>query len=158
MAPDELVSVRSHFAAPSDELAAPACRRVRSLEDAAHVQQQLAELAARPFVAVAHVINYAEPRLTLKPNARHREWIPGVLDAILAIYDADDDDPICQIRVTVRNDVTDAPIRVRLRSDTREQLKHRLGEHWRSRAARELPRISSFLELPAPPRGRPTEG
>ena len=151
MAPDELDPIRKRFEQPEDELALPVHLRVRRLEDATASQRELADLAARPFVAVAHVLGYNEPRLTRKPAALRRHWTPGVLDTMLLVYDLRDGQPLCQVRTTVRNDVSDAPILIRLRSDTREALKLQLADRWRETAARRLGQITSYLQLPAPP-------
>ncbi len=156
LAPDELEPIRKRFVQPTDELAAREFRRLGSLEEAASAKRELAELTARPFLGVAHVVNYGEPRLTRKPNARRRHWVRGVLDTMLVVYDLRDAEPLCQVRVTVRNDTTDAPLRIRLRSDTREQLKRQLGEDWHQKAVAQLGRISSVLRWPValpPPRG-----
>ena len=148
LAPDELEPIRKRFAQPTDELATPSFRRLASLEVATSAKRELAGLAARPFLAVAHVINYGEPLLTRKPNARRRHWVPGVLDTMLVVYDIRKSEPLCQVRVTVRNDTTDAPVWIRLRSDTREDLKRQLGDEWHVKAVTELGQISSFFRWP----------
>ncbi len=148
IAVDELEAIRGRFEQPADDLAARTFRRTKSLEDAVIAQRELASLARRPFLAMAHVINYGEPRLTRKPNAPRRHWVPGVLDTLLVVYDLHERAPLCQVRVTVQNDTTDAPIRLRMRSDTRERLKDQLGEIWHEKAAAQLGSISAFLSWP----------
>ena len=147
MAPDELEPIRKRFEQPDDELALHLYRRLRRYEDATASQQELADLAARPFVAVAHVLGYIEPRLTRKPGARRRHWRPGVLDTMLVVYDLRDGQSLCQVRTTVRNDTSDAPILIRLRSDTRDRLKLQLADRWREMAVRQLGQITSYLQL-----------
>ena len=74
--------------------------------------------------------------------------MPGVLDAWLAIYQRDDDHSLCQVRVTVRNDTRDAPVRRRLKSRTRERLIRQLGRSLRAQSRIALGRISGVLRMP----------
>jgi hypothetical protein len=109
---------------------------------------QLEALDQRRFMGVYHVVYYAPPRLILKPNRRRRQWVAGRLVAWLVIYDLTEGDPICQVQVSGRSDTTEAPISIRLRSETRDRLIEQLGRSLVTESQAALASITEQLRLP----------
>jgi hypothetical protein len=115
------------------------------------MERALAELEAlskRRYKAVYYITDYGSPRLIRRKNRPRSEWVPGVLAAWLVVHDVENGEALCQAQIIARNDVTDEPIRQRLRSQVRERLLRELGNEVRARSAVALGRISSTLKLP----------
>ncbi|MCA9594543.1 MAG: hypothetical protein KC776_14565 [Myxococcales bacterium] len=104
--------------------------------------------SARRFLGVYHVLYYSVPKRIHKLGKRHAEWVAGVLDAWFVIHDAQSLTPLCQAHITVRNDVKDAPLAVRLKSDTRDALVTTLGGELRSASKEALSRMTGVLTMP----------
>jgi hypothetical protein len=144
----DLDPVRQHLSGADAEFSAALLGRPVSHKAARMALAELSALERRRFAGVYHVIHYGAPRLIHKLGRRRPEWVPGMLDAWLAVYQRDDEHSLCQVRVTVRNDTRDAPIRRRRRSQTRERLIRQLGRALRAQSRIALARISSALRLP----------
>jgi hypothetical protein len=140
----ELVGFRRRTE-PGDELGAP----LASLTAAEHELANLKALGQRRFQGVYEVTEYVSPKRIHKPNRVRAEWTPGWLVAWLVVYDLESDKEICQSLLRVRNDVSEAPLGVRLKSEVRDRLIVELGKLLRSESARALGRISRVLVLPA---------
>ena len=145
---NELATVRASFVAPSDPLAMPTYRRLLGREAGLDAERKLAALREQRWVVVVHVVNYEGARLVRKKNELRRSWIPGVIDTWLGVYEVGEDVALCGGRVTVRNDVTDAPIRLRLRTMTRDRLVSQLTERWQSQARELVARVAPSLRWP----------
>jgi hypothetical protein len=105
-------------------------------------------LVRQRFVGVYHVTHYAAPKWVVRVGRVKPVWDAGRLDTWFAIHDAESGEALCASRVSVVGDATDAPVRVRLRSDTRDRLTDELGERLRAATPGALGRISSALVLP----------
>ncbi len=102
----------------------------------------------RRFLGTYHVVYFRVPKRIHKLGKRKAEWVAGVLDTWFVIHDASSLEPLCQTRLTVRNDVKDAPLAVRLKSDTRNALVRTLGRELRDATPAAVSRISGVLTAP----------
>jgi hypothetical protein len=140
----ELVSFRRRTQ-PGDELGPP-------LASPAAAEQELDKLKAlrqRRFQAIYEVTEYVSPKRIFKPNRARPEWTPGFLVAWLVVYDLDRGTDICQTLLRVQNDVSEAPLGVRLKSEVRDRLIVELGKELHHESARALERMSRVLRIPA---------
>lgn len=131
---------------------AGARREVRSQRDGELALAALAELAARRYAGVFHVEFYTEPKFFHDPNKLKPEWSPGWLRGWLAIHELGRDEALCQWRVDVRSDVSEASLLKRLRETTYLQLLAQLGVRFREagqRAHEQLQTGLSWPEFPA---------
>jgi len=144
----DLLAVRQYLSGADGDFSDALLGRPASPKAARMALAELSALERRRFAGIYHVIRYGAPRLIHKIGRRRPEWVPGILDTWLAIYELYEDRPLCQVRVTVRNDTRDAPIRRRLKSQTRERLIRELGGSLRARSRIALSRISSALRMP----------
>ena len=110
---------------------------------------QVARLEERRYVGAYHVIHYASPRWFVRTTTMRPAWNAGRFDAWFVIHDAKTGEAKCAARVTVNGDATNAPLRTRLRSDTRDRLTTELGERTRSATEDALGRITGELRLPS---------
>ena len=110
---------------------------------------QVARLRERRYVGAYHVIHYAGPKWFVRTTTMRPAWDAGRFDAWFVIHDATSGEAKCAARVTVNGDATNAPLRTRLRSDTRDRLTTELGERARSATEDALARITSELRLPS---------
>jgi hypothetical protein len=122
--------------------------RFEDPQRAATALEQLLAVKRRPLVGVYHVLDFRKPRWVRKPDRLKPEWLRGTLYAWFVVYDLRSDDSLCQVRIAVRNDVENASLRVRLRSDTRDSLITQLGEKLREQTASALGKISRVLRVP----------
>src|SRR5690606_936772 len=76
------------------------------------------------------------------------EWISGVLSANVGLYDAKTARRLCGTTVNVENDTRNAPIRSRLRTDTRERLIVELSVELTRRSSAAFTGLGSKLRLP----------
>lgn len=122
--------------------------RFEDPEAASSALDQLLAVQRRPLVGVYHVLDFRKPRWVRKPDQLRPEWLRGTLYAWFVVYDLRSDDALCQVAISVRNDVKNASLRVRLRSDTRDALITQLGEKLREQTAPALGKISRVLRVP----------
>ncbi len=104
-------------------------------------------LAARRYVAVFHIVDFAGARRFHRIGHRHAEWDAGRIQAFLVVHDVRSGEAICQTRLVVAGDARGAPLSIRLRSRTRDQLTEELGKRLRQDARRALSRLTSVLYL-----------
>lgn len=104
-------------------------------------------LAARRYIAVFHIVDFAKARRFHRIGHRHAEWDPGRILAWLVVHDVQSGNSICQTRLTVIGDAHGAPLSIRLRSVTRDRLTEELGKRLRQEARPALARLSSVLFL-----------
>ena len=89
-------------------------------------------LAARRYVGVFHVTDYAEPHWISLADRAKAEWVPGWIVAWLVVHDARSGAALCSTQVHVKNDVTNAPLGSRTRSETTERLTAESAPRWRT--------------------------
>jgi hypothetical protein len=120
------------------------------------VERTLA-LADEKYVSVLHITAYAAPRRIHRLGRRRAEWVPGVLEAWLAVHQLDTGVPLCQTRLLLRNDVTGESVSLRHRSATRERLTQQLGTELAKRLGPAMTRLMNgprAKQLGAPVRQR----
>jgi len=122
--------------------------RFESPEAASSALEQLLAVRRRSLMGVYHVLDFRKPRWVRKPDKLRPEWLRGKLYAWFVVYDLRSDEAVCQVGISVRNDVKNASLRVRLRSDTRDALVTQLGEKLREQTASALGKISQVLRVP----------
>ena len=105
-------------------------------------------LMQRRFGGVYFVTGYVSPKRIRKPNRLRSEWVPGSLLAWFVVHDLETGEILCQTRLGVRSEVSDAPTSIRLKSDVRERLIRELGEELRAESSRALSRMTSVLRVP----------
>lgn len=104
-------------------------------------------LAARRYVAVFHIVDFAAARRFHRIGHRHAEWDPGRILAWLVVHDVQSGKALCETRLAVAGDAHGAPLSIRLRAETRARLTEELGKRLRQDARPALARISSVLFL-----------
>ena len=145
----ELRQWREKYAPTVNEFTGWHAVRFEDPDRAATALDRLVALKQRPLVGVYHVLDFRKPRWVHKPDKVKPEWLRGKLHTWFVVYDLRSNDSLCQIPVAVRNDVENASLRVRLRSDTRDELITQLGEKLREQTASALAKISRVLRVPA---------
>jgi hypothetical protein len=110
---------------------------------------QVARFSKRRFVGTYHVMVYGSPKWFVKAGKLKPSWDAGRFDAWFAVHDAATGLPRCAARVTIIGDASGAPLRARLRSETRDKLTSALGERARQATSEALARIAPELRLPA---------
>ncbi|MEZ4225464.1 MAG: hypothetical protein R3B13_31215 [Polyangiaceae bacterium] len=111
--------------------------------------REIAEgVRTRRFIAVAHITRFAMPRWIWRLGHKKPEWVAGHLEAWIAIHDAQSGERSCQTRVWVVNDTKDAPLRRRLRGDTRDRLVDALAEALVAELPKAIRRLTGVLSLP----------
>lgn len=110
--------------------------------------REMEQQRRRRYVGVLHVIDWAQPKRIHKLNKRKPEWVAGRVQAMLVIHDAASATPLCQTRVFVQNDVSEAPLAARLMSDTRDDLTAKLGQLLRAEVEPAVARITKVLTMP----------
>lgn len=105
-------------------------------------------LAGQRFIGAYHVIHYKGPKWYVKTSTMRPAWDAGRLDAWFVVHDAKSGEALCSTRIQIAGDATGAPLRVRLRSDTRDRLARALGERMRAATSPALAAISNGLVLP----------
>ncbi len=124
-------------------------RRRAPLADS--VAPQVETLGRARYVGVFHILQYSPPRRIFRPNHMHPEWVEGWLGAWLAIHETQGGAVVCSTHFIVKNDVSQAPLAIRLKSETTELLTEALGRELRAQAPAALRHISSVLALPDAP-------
>jgi hypothetical protein len=105
-------------------------------------------LSRQRLVGVHHVVHYVAPKWVVRVGKLKPAWEAGRIDTWFAVHDAATGEALCSTRVSVVGDATGAPLRVRLRSDTRDRLTDALGERLRRATSDALAKISGALLLP----------
>lgn len=105
-------------------------------------------LSRQRFVGVHHVVHYVAPKWVVRVGKLKPAWEAGRIDTWFAVHDAASGEALCSTRVSLVGDATGAPLRVRLRSDTRDRLTDALGERLRRATGEALAKISGALLLP----------
>lgn len=113
------------------------------------VVPEIETLSAARHVGVFHVIQFSPPRRIFRPNKIKPEWVPGIVTAWFAVHDAKGGAPLCSTHMLVKNDVSQAPLMLKLRAETADALTESLGRELRSRAPAALDRMSKLLTMPA---------
>ena len=145
---DELGGWRRKYAPGVNEFTGWHAVRFEDPDVAASALDQLLKLQRRRLMGVYHVLDFRQPRWVHKINRLHPEWLRGTLLAWLVVYDLRSDDALCQVQITVHNDVRNASVRIRLRSDTRNELVTQLGTKLREETTAALRQITSVLRVP----------
>lgn len=120
----------------------------RRTDLAPNVVPEIEALASARHVGVFHVIQFSPPRRIFRPSRNKPEWVPGILMAWFAVHDAKGGAPLCSTHMLVKNDVSQAPLRLKLRSETADALTESLGRELRARAPAALRQMSSRLAMP----------
>lgn len=110
---------------------------------------ELAALEARRYKGVYHVILYVEPRLQRRKWPKKPRWLPGWVLAWFAVHDLETGRALCQVELSVKNDVSDASTSRRMRSTVEKRFVSELGERLRRESKTALARISDVLVLPS---------
>lgn len=115
-------------------------------------EQRLAELEAtfhRRYAVVFHITLFQAPKWVRKPDKNWRpEWIAGWVRGFVSVFDLETGAGKCRAELSVRNDVSEAPLSVRMKSQTRDALTRELGVMLREEGARALAGITEVLRLP----------
>jgi hypothetical protein len=112
------------------------------------VVPQVETLAAARYVGVFHVIQFSQPRRIFRPNKIKPEWVPGIMTAWFAVHEAKGGPPVCGTHMMVKNDVSQAPLMLKLREETAEALTEALGRELRAKAPAALGKMSQLLSMP----------
>lgn len=108
----------------------------------------VARFSRQRFIGAYHVIHYESPKWVVRADSMRPRWNAGRLDAWFAIHEAATGIPRCAARLTVIGNAEGAPVRARLRSDTRDKLTTALGVRAREATRDALARIAPELKLP----------
>jgi hypothetical protein len=111
------------------------------------VPERIRWLESRRFVGTFHVTELEHPHWIHRLGHAHPEWIAGLAVSWLVIHDAKSGEPLCATRILVRNDVSDAPLAARTRSEVTERLTEALGTDTRRAAYAALRKISKLLKI-----------
>jgi hypothetical protein len=122
--------------------------RVEADSDRSGLLKELGRLGQRRYLGVYHLTEFRGADLILKLGDLKRSWWPGIFRAWFVIYDLGDQEALCSFEVQVRNDVRDAPIRSRLRSETRARLEAELGRAATDAMRLGLAKVTSALMAP----------
>jgi hypothetical protein len=141
------LSITHHLTWPDPLALEQALVRRRSTLGA-NVPSEIETLARARYVGVFHVLEYSPPRRIFRPNHMHPEWVAGWLGAWLAIHEAKGGALVCATHFIVKNDVSQAPLAIRMKSETTEALTEALGSALRLEAPAALGRITRVLALP----------
>ncbi|HWA73680.1 MAG TPA: hypothetical protein VG937_15145 [Polyangiaceae bacterium] len=119
------------------------------------LRSESSEQSARPrYLAELLVDGYSAPRLFRRLNAPRSEWAAGSLQGRLVVHDLSEHRILCQVSLRAKGNADGAPIRRRLREDTRRSLERKLYGRVRDAMETALGSISSVLRLA---RGVPSE-
>jgi hypothetical protein len=146
---DEFSTITAHLSGGAAALWDPTHARPKSPEGARLALEALDALAERPYLAELRVESYVEPKLFRRKDAPKSEWEAGLVAGRLVIYDLSTRRPLCQAKLLVRGDAKDAPIRKRLREQTRERLRAALNDRTYAALESALGSISSRFVLPS---------
>jgi hypothetical protein len=119
--------------------------RVPTHLDGPRLLEDLGHLLQRRYLGVYHVTEFRGPDLILKLGDLRRSWLPGIFRAWFVIYDLVDQETLCSFEVQVKSDTRDAPIRSRLRSETRARLEAELGRSATDAARVGLAKVTGAL-------------
>lgn len=105
--------------------------------------------ASKPsrYLAELLVDGYSPPRLFRRLNAPRSEWAAGHLQGRLVVHDLVERRVLCQVSLKAKGNAEGAPIRRRLREDTRRDLEKKLYKRVRDSMDAALGSISSVLRL-----------
>jgi hypothetical protein len=121
---------------------------IESTKEPRAALESVARFGKRRFVGAYHVIHYGSPKWFVRAGKLKPSWDAGRFDAWFAIHDADTGQPRCTARITIVGDAQGAPLRARLRSETRDKLTTALGERARRATLDVVGRIAPELRLP----------
>lgn len=113
-----------------------------------NVVPEVEALAMAEHVGVFHVIQYSPPRRIFRMGHMKPEWVAGILTAWFAVHDAKTGAVACSTHMIVKNDVSQAPLSLKLRAETAEALTESLGRELRAQAPMALKRMSDRLAMP----------
>jgi hypothetical protein len=106
-----------------------------------------AQSAQPRYLAELLVDGYSAPRLFRRLNAPRSEWAAGSLQGRLVVHDLSEHRILCQVSLRAKGNADGAPIRRRLREDTRRSLERKLYGRVREAMETALGSISSVLRL-----------
>ena len=109
----------------------------------------LGRLRQQRCLGVYHVRDFRGPDLCIKLGDLRYRWQPGALSAWFAVYDLIDRQELCAFEVSVKNDVENAPVRKRLRSETRARLEAELARAAIEQTRTTLGKVTSVLRRPS---------
>jgi hypothetical protein len=147
---DDFVGVVRHLRGGRAALWDPTAARPLSREAGEAALGELDRLRAAPLVAQVQILEYTPPHLFIRKGALRYQWDPGSLAFDLLVYDLSARKAVCQAPAVVRGDASNAPIRRRLREQTRLSLQRQLADRAWVALGDALGRISSHLALPDP--------
>ncbi len=145
----EREQVEQFFSVGAETADSLMARTFKSKVDADAADEAARELEQRLYKGVFHVTLYKKAHLVRKKHKLHREWTRGILRAWLVVYDIDGSEPLCQKEIIAVNDVSEAPISIRLRARTQQRLVRALAYSVRSQAETTLASMSRVLRLPS---------
>lgn len=149
---DEFSPVVAHLAGGAAALWDFEQARPTSPESAREALAALAALERRRYLAELRIEAHSDPKLFRRKDAPRSEWAPGAIAGRLVVYDLVTGRALCHARVDVRGDATGAPIRKRLREQTREKLRAALYDRTWAALEGALASITGRLVLPDPTR------
>ncbi|MBX3131179.1 MAG: hypothetical protein KF718_30955 [Polyangiaceae bacterium] len=115
--------------------------------DPARAEREVGRLGEQRFVGVFHVTRFQQPKWIWRLDRKRPEWVAGHLETWLAVHDAQSGERLCQTRILVIGDTTDAPLTSRHKSETQQRLTTALGTELRARVPAALGRLSAVLTL-----------
>jgi hypothetical protein len=140
--------VTRHVTAPDLNRLDQVLAGVEAPQELAAAATSVERLSRQRYVGVHHVVHYVAPKWVVRVGRVKPIWEAGRLDSWFAVHEAETGKALCATRITVIGDATGAPIRVRLRSETRDRLTDSLGDGLRRATSGALARISGALLLP----------
>lgn len=139
------------------EDARDARRELLPLDLSNALRTEQGERSSQPhYLAELLVDGYSAPRLFRRLNAPRSEWAAGSLQARLVVHDLVEHRVLCQVSLRARGNADGAPIRRRLREQTRRSLENKLHERVRDAMDTALGSISSVLRLARSARVEPS--
>jgi hypothetical protein len=113
-------------------------------------ESQIEWLSKRRYVGAFHVLDYSGPHVIHRLGHAKPEWVAGWMLAYLVVHEAETGRALCSVQIHVKNDVSEAPLTKRRRSDVTDSLSSDLGKKLRDEAPAALGSISKVLLLEAP--------
>ena len=147
---DDFAGVLRHLRGGRAALWDPVAARPLSREAGQAALEELGRLRAARLLAEVRILGYTAPHLFIRKGALRREWNAGFLAFDLVVSDLNARTALCRAPGSVRGDASTAPIRRRLREQTRLMLQRQLADRTWAAMGDALGRISTRLALPDP--------